>query len=377
MRWEIMGKKSSNELSGGCLSLFGLPFLVAGLALSGVYFWGFVQWWNAQVWEEVPCWIESTELKRSRSKDSTTYQVTANYRYEYGGREYQGEKVTFGGGSDNIGSFHQDAHRELKSYVLKKSKRAERDRANDGGKPFRCYVNPAKPDQAVLYRILRWPMQAFMAIFALTFPAVGAGLVAGGLVAMRNTKRESRLRDLHPGEPWKWKSGWAETSIPEEATQWRTALFAYTGWSALVVFSLLLTTAWSGAFQTDGAAWLLLIFVLLWCIPAGFVLRYLRHRNAVGAVRYEPKDSPASPGGAFEGAIVMSKPLPMRAVADVNLVCEKVVTQAEWEKAIHPERGGLEEGSKRAAGPDHARPNGIPAAGAFRASRRRADERDR
>ena len=66
--------KSSKSLSGGCLALFGLPFLAAGLFMSGLYFYGYAKWWAAQSWEEVPCWIESAELKRSSGSDSDTLQ---------------------------------------------------------------------------------------------------------------------------------------------------------------------------------------------------------------------------------------------------------------------------------------------------------------
>lgn len=315
--------KPAKELPSGCLTLFGLPFLGAGLFMSWLYFAGYVQWWGAQRWEEVPCWIEAAALEG----DGDSHQATATYRYEYAGRTYHGDRVSFHGGSDNIGDFQQEAHRELSRYVAHKPNRAEMDPQQDPGQSFRCYVNPAKPAEAVLYRTLRWQMQAFLAVFALTFPAVGAGLVVGGMVAARTTKRETALRDRHPAEPWKWNHAWTQSSIPESTTPWNQALYLYTLWSGLVIAPLVLTTSWQGAFQQTLTAWLLWIFVALWAIPGWFSLQRLRHRLAVGVTRLEVPQAPAAPGGTLRGAVLLEKPLPPRGVAQVSLVCEKCVTR--------------------------------------------------
>jgi hypothetical protein len=305
--------RPAKQLTGGCLSLFGLPFLAAGLFISGLYFSGFAKWWSARGWEEVPCRIESAELKVSSGDDSDTYQALATYRYEYEGRGYRGGRVSFHSGGDNIGGFQHNAHAELA-------------RAAADGTPFRCYVNPANPAEAVLYRTLRWQMQAFLAIFALSFPPAGAGLVCGGLLAMRAMRREAALRERHPGEPWKWKTAWAQSTIPENAARWSGAPHLYTLWSGLVIVPLIAGAAAAGAFQESGAAWLLLIFAALWAIPASFSIKRLRHRLAVGSARFEPKETPARPGGKLDGAILLEKPPPLRGSAEVSLTCEKSVT---------------------------------------------------
>lgn len=316
--------KSSKALSGGCLTLFGLPFLAAGLFMSGLYFSGYVKGWKAQQWKEVPAWIESTELKTTRGDDSTTYQALATYRYEYEGKTYHGDQVTFGSGSDNVGSFQQDVHRELSSY---RTAKAGQNSENREGKPFRCYVNPQKPAEAVLYRTLRWQTQALFAIFALTFPAVGAGLVIGSLVAMRTTRKEAALSENYPGQPWKWKTNWADSAIPENSAVGSKVLFSYTLWATLIILPLILTTAWSGAFQNEGKSWLLLIFVALWCIPAWLTLKRLRHRMAVGVTRFELQELPASPGNPLRGHILLTKSLPLRGDPEITLTCEKRTTR--------------------------------------------------
>ena len=318
---------TTKQLSGGCLALFGLPFLCAGLFLSGLYFHGYLKWWQARGWEETPCWIESAELKHSDESS----RATATYRYEYAGRTYHGDKVSFHGGSDNIGSFQSNAHREITRHAPGKSAKAEREPDSKTRKPFRCYVNPAKPDEAVLYRTLRWEMQAFMAIFALTFPAVGAGLVAGSLLGMRTLRREAALRYLRPSEPWRWKTAWADATIPESANTWKQALHFYTLWSGLIIVPLVVATAMSGAFHRGSAAWLEMFFIALWLIPLWHSIKRLRHRIAVGTVRFEPKEWPASPGGVLRGSILLAKPLPLRGNNEVTLSCEKSISRGSGE----------------------------------------------
>lgn len=320
----MVAPKSSKSLAGGgCLTLFGLPFLGAGLFMSWLYFSGYAKWWSAQSWVEVPCWIESAKLERN----SDIHKALATYRYEFGGNAYQGARVSFHGGSDNIGDFQQEAHHELSRHVEGKPS----DPQQEARVPFRCYVNPANPSESVIYRTLRWQMQAFMAIFALTFPAVGAGLVFGGLAGMRMLKKEATLSENHPGEPWKWKACWAESSIPESPALGGKALVLYSLWSALVIFPLILATAASGSFQTDRSVWPLLIFVALWCIPAWYTAKRLRHRLTVGKPRFELQESPAWPGGLLRGSILLAKTLPPRAAAEIGISCEKRTTRGSGE----------------------------------------------
>ena len=325
----IRQSTSSKEMSGGCLSLFGLPFLVAGLFLAGLYFHGYVQWWRAQGWQEVPCRIESAELV-SGGKSS---RATAVYHYQFEGRAYRGDRVSIHGGSDNIGSFQQDAHRELRAHVAGKPPLPEAESSGKPGKVFRCFVNPANPSESVLYRTLRWPMQAFLAVFSLIFPAVGAGFVAGGLLAMRQKKREAELRNRHPSERWKWKSVWAETSIPEESTAAAKALYAYTFWFWLIVTPLLLSMLALGAFSHDRVAWLGLIFPMIGLIPGWFTLKRIRHRIAAGKVRFEMKNPPAQPGGILHGVILLGRPLPARGTAEVSLECGKSIRTRSGNKS--------------------------------------------
>ena len=323
---------SSTRLHGGLVVLFGMAFLAPGMFMSWLYFAGFAKWWSARQWVEVPCWIEAAELRVSHSK-STSYQATASYRYVYQDHTYHGTRVGFSTGSDNVGSFQQRVHRELMQFTTPRQHDAERDPSRTGTKPFRCYVNPALPEDAVLYRDLRWEMQAFMAIFALTFPAVGAGVVIGGLVSSRQQRARKQLVATQPDAPRQWRPEWTSGPIPERSSGLRGALFAYTIWAGLVVLPLLGCTWLSGAFQRENTPWLLLIFLVLWCLPAWFSWRRLRQHLVIGKAQFELKQTPASPGGTLTGDIMLEKPAPSLTGGTVELLCERKTTTRTGSKS--------------------------------------------
>jgi hypothetical protein len=318
-------KKITTTLQGGFLALFGLAFFLPGIFLSGLYFATFATWWSAQRWVEVPCWIESVDLKVTHD-DSTTYKTTATYHYIYQDRSYQGNRVAFSKGSDNIGGFQKRIHRELKQYTAPKPRGAERETTRPGSKPFRCYVNPAKPEEAVLFRDLRWEMQAFYAVFALTFPAVGAGVMLAGIASMRSQKARKQLAAAHPDAPWLWRPEWSAGPIPENSRLARLGLAAYTAWVTCIVVPLVAGTWLGGAFQREPISWVLLIFVALWCIPASISWKHFRQRMAIGAARLEMRRIPAVPGGTLSGEILLEKFSPQWMSGSVEILCERKTT---------------------------------------------------
>lgn len=185
----------------GCLILFALPFAIVGLVaafLAGLMLWS---WGEARDWREVTARILQVQLESHTGDDSTTYEVVARYEYEFAGITYQGDRVGLGTGADNIGSFHQDAYRELEDFRVQ-------------SRPFRCFVDPDNPSRAILYRDMRWGLFSFIGLFALLFGGVGFGLVILGFEGRRSLEEGERLRASFPDEPWRWKSDWAGGRVP-------------------------------------------------------------------------------------------------------------------------------------------------------------------
>ncbi|MBX9603955.1 MAG: DUF3592 domain-containing protein [Bryobacteraceae bacterium] len=141
----------------------GIPFLGGGLLVGYLGFHSILESIRMRTWKEVPARILSCELNSHRgSKGSVTYSVAAEYEYQFAGQVHRSTRVSLHGGSDNIGSFHQDAAEELQDY-------------RKHNEPFPAYVNPLNPSEAMLYRDVRWGMLAFQGVFLVFFG--GAGLL--------------------------------------------------------------------------------------------------------------------------------------------------------------------------------------------------------
>ena len=191
-------KKESPTKGLGCLVLFALPFAGVGVFMAYLIGAAFMDWSSMRSREEVPAEIVSVNRWVSRDSDSNSTEAQATYRYQYLGRSFTGTRVSLHKGSDSIGGFQEDTYRELLSHR---------------GSTFRCFVNPANPAEAVLYRDLRWELIGFYSIFLVVFGGAGFGLMAMGLLGGKKAKREAELKEGHPDEPWKHKEAWATGKI--------------------------------------------------------------------------------------------------------------------------------------------------------------------
>ena len=303
------------QLSGGCAVLFGLPFIVAGLAIGWfLYFPTISTWWSARGWEEVPCWIENAEMKASRgSKGGTTHKTEARYRYQYAGRTYHSEEVSLTGGSDNIGDFQQKAHAQIRAFEGK-------------DRPFRCYVNPAKPEQAVLYRDLRWGLMLLMSIFPMIFPLAGCLVSVGGALAARQAALGRKLEARHPGEPWRWRSEWSGETI-QQSKNGLPAFLVAAGWILLVQGPLALAIIVSDELSQAPLSALALLPMLLALIPLSVAWRRYKTRLAFGNPSLWLKQPPVRPGSTLEGELRFDRVLSPREVIQAKLLCQRQITR--------------------------------------------------
>ncbi len=303
------------QISGGCAMLFGLPFIIAGLAVGlFLYFPAMSSWWSARGWEEVPCWIETANLKASSgSKGGTTHKAEAGYRYEYAGRTYHSDQVSLSGGSDNLGDFQQKAHRQLQALAGK-------------ARPFRCYVNPARPEQAVLFRELRWGLMLLMSVFPMVFPLAGIVVSAGGWGQARNASLGKKLAAQHPGEPWRWKCEWAGEAI-QASQDGLPFILGIAGWILLVQAPLALALVISGALSQSLLSALALLPSLLGLIPLGIAWQRVKTRLALGRPALVLKQMPVMPGRALAGELRLERALSPLMTLHVRVLCQSQITR--------------------------------------------------
>jgi len=145
-----------------CL-LFGVGFGAGGTFALAKMFGMLDTWRLTRGWVEVDATVVNADLKTHTGSDSTTYKVTARYRYRFDGRDYEGTHIGLDDqGSDNIGDWHRDHYRQL-------------TRARDTRQPIRVWVDPGAPANAVVDRELRWPKVLFLIPFATLFPLISLG----------------------------------------------------------------------------------------------------------------------------------------------------------------------------------------------------------
>ncbi|RQO83599.1 DUF3592 domain-containing protein [Acidovorax sp. FJL06] len=155
------GKRQGQWLLG----LLALPFAAVGVGLlilsvlPTLYDWS-----RMQFWQPVDATLVSAHLESSGSSKSTSFHVTASYRYQVAGRDYEGERVAISGGADNVGDF-QEALGERLEQALR------------SGQAVRAWVNPANPAEAVIDRSLRPGLLALKLVFVVVFGGAGVGML--------------------------------------------------------------------------------------------------------------------------------------------------------------------------------------------------------
>ncbi len=315
LRSNSSAARSTKQLSGGCAVLFGLPFILAGLAVGAfLYFPAISSWWSSRSWVEVPCWIETAELKASHgNKGGTTYRAEASYRYEFDRRSYHGDEVSFFSGSDNMGDFQERAFQQLQSVKGKK-------------RPFLCFVNPSNPEQTVLFRDLRWGLLLLMSIFPTLFPLAGCLVSIGGWRQSRKAGLSQKLAAQHTGEPWRWRSEWEGDTI-HATKDGLPFILGVAGWILAVQLPLSLAVILGGEIAKSGLATLALLPAMLALIPLFFAWKRVKSRLAFGHPSLQLKHLPARTGSTLAGDLRFDRVLSPVSTISVRVLCQRHITR--------------------------------------------------
>ena len=148
--------------STGCLRIFFAVFFFIGIAIIyGTTVRPVIQWLDMRKWEATPCVIDMSGVgyhTSRRDQRDITYSVEAIFHYTYQGRAYKSSTYHIDTGST--------------------SGRAAKQRIVDQippGTHTTCYVNPANPAEAVIYRGLS-PVVAFGTMGLIFLLIGGAGI---------------------------------------------------------------------------------------------------------------------------------------------------------------------------------------------------------
>lgn len=213
--------------------LFGLAGL--GLRIAAAAGEALLSWQRVQGWQPVTARLEALDLKPlpKRGRGSRAMVVSARYRYTFKGKDYSGDRVGGYEGSHAVDGWHGDVHDRLLA-----STRHGRGRTRE----LTAWVDPARPEQAVLDRSLRWvvllvllPVAAFILGLA-TMMGRGMRLHARQLAVAPSPTIERLPGDPDIAEVEAWRTGILRSDILGSlALAWLFPFMAgVTGWGIAI-----------------------------------------------------------------------------------------------------------------------------------------------
>ncbi len=156
------------------LSLFLFVFLAAGLLFEVLILCEFARTMGHRAWKKTPCTVVASEVQERQEGDEP-YRFAVQYRYEHEGRTYEGS--VYRRGYSGSGGF---------------SKTEELVRKYPAGTSTWCYVNPIRPDEAVLKR------DSMLIGLAIFFPLIFVCVGAGGIYLTWRRQPPEEARPIAP-----------------------------------------------------------------------------------------------------------------------------------------------------------------------------------
>lgn len=165
---------------------------------------------------------------------------------------------------------------------------------------------------------------------------VGAGVMSGGWVSVRNGKVRAKLRETYPDEPWRWNAAWNFSPIPESGWSAGKMMFPVAAWWVLITGPLLAAGMIDGVFARAERWWMLLPGVFFVAVVWA-VLHQLRERGRIGGM-WVDLALPLRPGREITGAWITGKPLHSHDSPVLNIVCRRsVTTRSNGKTRMHTE----------------------------------------
>jgi len=271
-------------------------------------------------WQETPAVIQKVESVYLGEGGSITH---ATYHYEVNDQAYTGLRVAIGGKYDTIGSFQTRVYQELTQHQAL-------------GRPFRCFVNPENPAEAILYRATRWEMIFVHCLSGLLLFGSGGGVLAIS-VKKRRRLQEQALQIEHPQTPWLVNRVWADGVVRDNnrSTLWFALGFALF-WNALstpIVIAML---------DDNGPRHNPIFYVMLLFPTVGiglliWVLRVIWRRIALGTSLFRMTHMPGVIGGELRGTVEIPAHIQPVDGFRVTLRCMNRVTTDSGEKRVTQE----------------------------------------
>lgn len=161
---QSISEQKTKQAPTGCLLIFGAIFFGAGLLVffvtAGRPMWRMA---NALAWRETPCVIIQSGLDLRKDSDGDTMaKVAVQYRYVVAGRSYTGTRFDFN---------EVNSGKSRRKQTIVEGLRV--------GTQTVCYVNPERPEEAVLRR--GPSVEMWWGLFCVPFLGMGAFIIYAAL----------------------------------------------------------------------------------------------------------------------------------------------------------------------------------------------------
>ena len=304
----------------------GVPFLIVSGAFAHELFSSVAVWKAMQSWEEIPAIIKEAHFTERRIEGSDigdvtiTYSVAAQYTYEYRGRMFTGGRVFAFRGSEGSEAFIKEAYRQLAEH-------------QESGRPFRCYVNPINPAEAMLFRDL--PVSRIGWNIATLLVALLGGVLFPyiGITKIMNLWTAAALQAKFPGQPWRWRKKWKTGNITCSNRKGMIVLIITSvfvdAFTVIFLLNIQNISAVEGMGLRDFFAIGMLVFLAALVTLAAFFAT-LRWRK-FGASTLQMTSMPGVIGGFFSGMIHLPAHIRPEEGFTLQLKCTKRVTTGSGE----------------------------------------------
>jgi hypothetical protein len=274
------------------LLLFALPFFGVGVWMAYSVSSTFYEAWQMKQWVPVTATLTRAGYESKRGDNSYTYEAYADYSYQYEGIAYSNDRVAIAGGADNIGDFQQVLGDRLSAAMSR-------------GDGIVIYVNPGKPEEAIVDRSVRWGLIGFKSIFVFGFGGIGLGLIYFSLRA----KKEKDLSDpKYSEQPWLANEDWQTALITSSS---KTTMYFTWGFAAFwnLISAPLPFVIYREIVQKEN--YLALVGLLFPMVGAGLIVWALRRTlewRRFGPAPLSLDPFPGSIGGHVGGIIDVKLP---------------------------------------------------------------------
>lgn len=155
-------ERKSSAAGRAWLAVMGLALVCAGALFTAVLWRSYQRAMETRAWRETPCEVTSSLVlsERPTPHSPMAYRAAVHYGYEFEGKAFTSSRVRRVQGPS--------PHREKAEAIVA---------AFPPGSARTCFVNPARPEEAILEHA------STAALYALWFPLLF--MVGGGMMAWR------------------------------------------------------------------------------------------------------------------------------------------------------------------------------------------------